>query len=616
MSQGSRAWLLRRLDAFLTEEQRRSPPDELSRYRLLVGGTLFLVAFNLALALSASLFQDISLPRFVHGLAMAALFGMVLVVLRRGSSIRPAAMMVCGLFVSGYVSATFSMPHPAIASHATVMLIPALAVYLMGPRLGLIITGVLCLNASVLLPLCLSGFGSLEPIFAQPRLWAAGVMDSLVLLLGWGVSSLFCAARDEAIATVRESERKLISLVESTDDPVCSLDPQGRIVTANSAARRMFREAFGREVKSGDALDEQATEERRAEWRAVLARAFGGQSVRYDVPFRVGERSINLDLSLHPIQGNKGQVIGVTLFGRDVSDRKAAEARLDELHRNLVDMSRRAGMAEVATGVLHNVGNTLNSVNVSATLVIERLRGSRVPLLVRAVELLRAHEAKLPAFLTEDDRGRKLPEYLSTVSQHLAGEVEALLAEMQGLARNVEHIKSVVSMQQEHARYGGRVEQVTVPELIDDALRLNATSFERLGIRVHRECEDVPPMEVDRHKLLQILVNLLGNARHALVESGRADKQLSLRVRREGEACLRIEVADNGVGIAPEHLPRLFVHGFTTKKDGHGFGLHASAQAAEEMGGRLGCASGGRGQGATFTLELPLRAREVQAASA
>jgi signal transduction histidine kinase len=318
-----------------------------------------------------------------------------------------------------------------------------------------------------------------------------------------------------------------------------------------------------------------------------------------------------LELSLHPIPGPDGRPMGVTVFGRDITGRKAAEAQLSELHRGLMEVSRRAGMAEVATGVLHNVGNTLNSVNVSASLVAERLRGSRAPLLVRATDLLREHESNLAAFLADDSRGRQLPEYLSSASRHVLQEHETLLEEMQALIRNVEHIRAVVSMQQEHARVGGLVEQVPVAQLLEDALRLHASSFERSGIRIRREYAELPPVLLDRHKLLQIVVNLLNNARHALLESGREDKHLTLRVEPAGE-WLRIAVADNGVGLAPEHLSRLFSHGFTTKKDGHGFGLHSSALAAGEMNGRLRCDSGGRGQGATFIIELPLRGQEAR----
>jgi signal transduction histidine kinase len=297
-------------------------------------------------------------------------------------------------------------------------------------------------------------------------------------------------------------------------------------------------------------------------------------------------------------------VVGETVFGRDITARKEAEARLSEMHRNLVEASRQAGMAEIATGVLHNVGNALNSVNVSAGVVTERLHGLRVASMSRAAELLEEHTTNLAGFLTTDPRGQQFPAYLKALASQLTKEREAVLAEMDTLCQSVEHIKAVVSMQQRHARSADVAELLPVPELLDDALRLHALSFERAGIQVRREYAQVPPVWVDRHKLLQILVNLLGNARHALAASGREDKRLTVRVAVVGER-LRIDVVDNGEGIAPENLERLFTQGFTTKKDGHGFGLHISALAAEEMQGSLSCASAGRGQGATFTLELP-----------
>ncbi len=279
-------------------------------------------------------------------------------------------------------------------------------------------------------------------------------------------------------------------------------------------------------------------------------------------------------------------------------------ARLSELHHTLLDTSRKAGMAEIATGVLHNVGNTLNSVNVSATLLTERLHGSRLQGLIRATEMLQG-ASDLGTFLTRDEKGRLLPEYLLSVSRQLEEDHATMLSELQSLTKNIDHIRAVVSMQQEHARFTGAVEEVALPELLDDALRLHATSFERLGIQVRRDYAPLPSFRVDRHRLLQILVNLLSNARHALLESQRPDKELSLHVEPQPAGRLRIRVADNGVGISPEHLPRIFSLGFTTKKDGHGFGLHASALAAREMGGSLTCASAGRGQGATFTIDLP-----------
>jgi signal transduction histidine kinase len=323
---------------------------------------------------------------------------------------------------------------------------------------------------------------------------------------------------------------------------------------------------------------------------------------------------IAFDIRINPILGDEGKVVGLTLFARDITHRKEAEARLGEMHRTLLDVSRQAGMAEIATGVLHNVGNTLNSVNVSTGLLAETLHQSRVTGLARAAQLLREHMPDLSTFLTTDPQGQKLPEYLLSLSEHLAEEREILSKELRSLNQSVEHIKAIVSMQQQQARGVGTIEQLEVPRLIDEALRLHAVSIERLGISVEREYAEVPPIHADRHKLLQILVNLLTNARHALVESPRLDRRLTIRVQlAPGGQRLLIEVADNGVGIAPENLARLFTQGFTTKPTGHGFGLHISALTAADMKGQLRAASPGPDMGATFSLELPLQPKPAQA---
>jgi signal transduction histidine kinase len=434
----------------------------------------------------------------------------------------------------------------------------------------------------------------------------------------WWLAWMHSRARDQAQAALEqtlkslaEGERKLSGVVESTEDIVCSLDTQARLLTANAAMRRWFHQLFGREPQLGEPLLVRSFLERHPDWPESFRRALQGEQVRVEAVYPLGETSLALDFSLTAIPGVDGRPAGVTIFGRDITSRRQAEARMGELHRTLLDTSRKAGMAEIATGVLHNVGNTLNSVNVSAHLLAEQLHDSRIHGLVRATELM--HSAPdLGAFLTRDERGRLLPEYLLIVSRHLAEDHSKMLSELQSLIKNVDHIKSVVNMQQEYARFTGDVEEVSLPELLDDALRLHSTSFERLGIQMHREYVQVPSLRVDRHKLLQILVNLLSNARDALLESGRPEKHLTLRVQPQPEGRLRIEVADNGVGIAPEHQQRIFTQGFTTKKNGHGFGLHASALAAREMGGSLTCTSPGRGQGAIFTIDLPLTPEQAR----
>jgi PAS domain S-box-containing protein len=295
---------------------------------------------------------------------------------------------------------------------------------------------------------------------------------------------------------------------------------------------------------------------------------------------------------------------------RDITPRKQTEAELANMHRQLLEVSRQAGMAEVATSVLHNVGNVLNSVNVSTSLIADRVRASKAANLGKAAALLRAHEGDLPEFLTHDPKGRQLPGYLGSLADHLTGEQEETLKEVKSLSGYIDHIKEIITMQQSYARVVGVVESLPVVDLVEDALRLNAGAMERHQVKVVREYLKVPPILVDKHKVLQILVNLIRNAKYALDDRGHTDKRMVLQVGLNGNDTVKISVSDNGIGIPPENLTRIFEHGFTTRKEGHGFGLHNGALVARELGGALRAHSDGPGKGATFILELPRQPRE------
>ncbi|QRK09083.1 PAS domain-containing protein [Archangium violaceum] len=601
------------LDAWLTDEQRQLPPAELGRFRVVVGATGLLLVLNLLLLPALASYPPaerlpVGLSVLVNGLCS----GGVLWLVRRLRSPTLPAFLLCASLSTVFILTTLVMGEPGTAVHAATMLIPALTVYLLGPVPGLVFTTLFVLNAALFHELGHWILGRPLPALASEWFEVDHLLAGVSLLGGWLLNWLHSTTREEshaalerALRTLRESEGKLLSLIDSTDDVVLALDLEGRVVATNHVAKGLFHAITGQEFQPGVSFFELAPPALRTMFQEHMARALEGQRLKFEAALPLADRLRTLEITFNPVREGE-RVVGMTVFSRDISERKEAEARLEEMHRSLLDVSRHAGMAEIATGVLHNVGNTLNSVNVSANLVSERVRGSRVAGLERAVELLRENGPKLAAFLTEDPRGRQLPAYLEALSAQLKQEREGVLEEMRRLGESVDHIKSVVSMQQKHARFSGILERVEVPGLIDDALRLHAVAIERLGIQLRREYgAQIPPVLVDRHKLLQILVNLVSNARHALLESGRQDKQLTLSVERVGEK-LRISVADNGVGIAPENVSRLFTQGFTTKKEGHGFGLHISALAAEEMGGALMCESGGPGQGATFTLELPL----------
>lgn len=302
-----------------------------------------------------------------------------------------------------------------------------------------------------------------------------------------------------------------------------------------------------------------------------------------------------------------GQRVGVVINFRDVTQRRQSEEKLAEANERLLATSRQAGMAEVATSILHNVGNVLNSVSVSAEVVGAKVRQTRMGSFRKIADMLRANSHDFAAFFSNDPRGKELPEYLILLLTHLQECQDGVLGELELLRKNIEHIKEIVAMQQAYARECGVLEELTVEELVEDAIRINQSAFDRHHLRLEKHIDDLPLIMTDRHKVLQILVNLLSNAKYAVGQKPDNEKKLTVAAAMKGQEHVTISVTDNGIGIAPDHLTRIFQHGFTTKKNGHGFGLHSGALAARELGGSLTSHSGGIGKGATFILELPLR---------
>jgi signal transduction histidine kinase len=290
-----------------------------------------------------------------------------------------------------------------------------------------------------------------------------------------------------------------------------------------------------------------------------------------------------------------------------VAAKEQALTQLAAAQSTMLEMSRAAGMAEVATGVLHNVGNVLNSVNVSCTLIIDQLQQSRIVNLSKVAAMMAAPEGGLMHFLTQDPRGKQVPGYLANLAPALEEEHRSLLDETVSLRDRIDHIKEIVAMQQSYGRVSGVKVTVTPEQLMEDALVFNAGALTRHGITVHRHYDPVSTLNVDKHKVLQILLNLITNAKYACSKTKNVDKTITLRIYSPTNDRVCLQIRDNGMGISPENMGRIFRHGFTTRAKGHGFGLHSGALAAAEMGGKLTCHSDGVGCGATFTLELPNR---------
>lgn len=412
--------------------------------------------------------------------------------------------------------------------------------------------------------------------------------------------------RERAETALRQAEEKYRGIFENSVEGIFQTTVDGRYISANPALARMYgyenvaeleaavtdigaslyidasrREAFRKQIEESGVVRQFESQVRRKDgaiiWISEQARAVrdaGGTVVRYE-----------------------GAVQDITL-------RKRQEAELEKAHRDLMEASRVAGMAEVATGVLHNVGNVLNSVNVTAGFISDTVRGSKVGSVAKLAALVQEHEPDLGGFFGNDPRGQRIPKYLADLAGHLTAEQKTVQDRMEQMRKHLEHIKQIVAMQQNYAKVAGVDEPVNVSELVEDALRLNASALSRHQVEVVRQYATPMQVTVDKHKVLQILVNLVANAKFACATSERPDKRIIVRVANGGNR-VRIDVADNGIGIPAENLVRIFNHGFTTRKDGHGFGLHHGALAARQLGGDLRVQSEGRGHGATFTLELP-----------
>ncbi|MEO8350674.1 MAG: ATP-binding protein [Chthoniobacteraceae bacterium] len=402
------------------------------------------------------------------------------------------------------------------------------------------------------------------------------------------------------------AQTRLTAIIDGTPDFVGSVDPTGRMLYLNPAARQMVGIAEDADIS------EMKLSDLHPGWAARVISTEGIPAAIHDGSW-AGEtgvrhldgREIHVSQVIIAHKSVGGGLDRLSTVMRDISERKAAEEALRLSQQKLLETSRLAGMAEVATGVLHNVGNVLNSVNVSAGLVLDKLRRSKAVKLKQAAELLTARNGDLADYLTHDPSGQKLPGYLAKLGQHLVAENDQLLGEVDQLSRNIEHIKEVVAMQQSYAKVSGVFEDLSADRLVEDSIAMNAAIFERHGVKLERKFSPAAPVCVDRHRVLQVLINLIRNSKYAIDDAKRADKRITISIAPTADDAVRIAVTDNGIGISPENLRRVFGHGFTTRRDGHGFGLHSGALAAKEMGGTLTAASPGVGLGATFTLTLP-----------
>ncbi len=414
--------------------------------------------------------------------------------------------------------------------------------------------------------------------------------------------------RRHAESLASEQGDQLRTIMQNTPDGIISVDTGGMIRSFNAGAERLFgwiaEDIIGANV---GVLMPQSV-------RGVFGQPFRADSERGDLfdverETRACRRSgeeFPLGTTLSRCRTSTGPIYVAVL--RDLTTKKAAQAEVEQAHRRMAQMAHQAGMAEIASSVLHNVGNVLNSVNVSATLLRESVAQLPAGKLSKLSERLDQASSDLSRPDTRIDMVAAYLVKLDVKVETIRADVDA---EVRRFLDKVEHIRSIVVAQNHHAATTEFLETITVASLIEQAIMLNSGSLEAYAINIDMDIEDIPAFPIARHKVLQILVNLLANAKDAM--KGHLRRDLRISARMTGDASVAINVQDSGCGMSKDTLNRLFTHGFTTKEDGHGFGLHASVLAAKEVGGTLQARSDGPGQGSTFTFTLPLTSVEAAA---
>lgn len=426
--------------------------------------------------------------------------------------------------------------------------------------------------------------------------------------------------RKEAELALKQSETKFRTILQHNPVPMIISDVQGNVDHINDAFINQF-EYYPDSISNLDEFWEMAfpNETVREEAIHVWSEAASNHARDTVIHWRISRGSGDTrDVEVRVMDLG---ALTVTALN-DVTEHKIAEGRIRELNQELAlrvktrtaqleatrekleDATHRAGMADLATGTIHNIGNILTSVNVSTEDLSSRLEKSKIKSLVVAGELLKQHEENLTEFITQDPKGKQIPNYFLRLGEKIKEEYEQLKEEIASLHGSIDIMRDVITAQQTYARKVDNSEHVAIVDLVEHAIKLQKHTLERSGTQLIRDFRETAVGNYPRVKLTHVLINLIKNACEAM--EGNTDNKPCLIIEIGFKDENRyISVKDNGSGIEPEVMNRIFKHGFTTKSTGHGFGLHTCNRWMQELGGSMDVVSEGRGQGATFTMYFP-----------
>ncbi|MCP4756373.1 MAG: response regulator [Proteobacteria bacterium] len=429
---------------------------------------------------------------------------------------------------------------------------------------------------------------------------------------------------EQTYRELRKNERHYRTIIETAREGVWVVDSDARTTFVNRQLADMLgcfvEEMIGRNVTEF-LFDEDVQDF--VQRHEILKKGQGGQ---YESRFRAQDGSELWGIiSTNPIFDSDGEITATFAMIMDITDRKRAEEELagyrqhleelvkertqelERTHKELVEKAHKAGMADIASGIVHNVGNVLTSVKTSAQLINNVMAESLVDNLKMANELLRQNMDCLEEFILDNPKGKMLMQYYLKVEEGLVGEREQTLQLNDRLLEKVNAIADIIAAHQSYAGADSLMEESSLAKIVEDALTMKSERIEQHNIAIMKKFSEVPRVPIQKTKLLHVLINVIENAVEAMLEIPPQERKMTMVVSRdENTEAVNITVRDSGPGVQQDNLERIFAYGFTSKKGRYGLGLHSSANYMTEMGGRIWAANNADDKGLTTSLQLPI----------
>lgn len=421
------------------------------------------------------------------------------------------------------------------------------------------------------------------------------------------------AASVRGLTAQEMAEPKFKSLLESTPESLIIMDNKCKIAVVNAQTEKLFgytsTELLNKDVEIviPKKNNDHHTRPCHDLFVASQRNSFSTSELMYGK--RKDGSEFPIEIALSPLETNEGMLMIATI--RDITERKKNEQEIRELNKKLVTSAKEAGMAEVATSIIHNIGNVLNSIRVSCDILAKTTSSLSFKSLFEVLELLSQNSHTIVTYLNEDTKGKMIPNFLLALNEPLQRDFDSACKEIVNLNEGFNNISEIVAAQQSLTKVVGNHEKVQLNELMTLTLKVFNSQLEEHNITLTEDYENLSPIYIDKSKLSQILLNLVQNAIEAFVydPSNHKNKEINISIKKaiNDHTYIRIVIHDNGVGIKKSNLENIFTYGYTTKTNGHGIGLYSCAIYAMELGGRIYVESDSLGLGTSFIVELPLQ---------